>query len=254
MRLTVLFLACTLLPVGIARADKVIMKDGKVYEGRIMGETTRAVLITNAPLDPTPRFLPLGDVLTIVRERHVEVPSPDRDKYATVDAGLQADLLTTSDVGIHTAPGLYARGGFRLHAFVQVEAELVWQPALSGGFAVTDNTTVRGYEKFSAYHGGFGLRGYPFGRKRGNTEPYAVIGYAWTRLAPKGTDDYLKGYRIQGGVGVQHRLRGPLFVDARLLYEHTRYESIRFLTGEGTFGSALRHDGITLSTGFSWRI
>jgi hypothetical protein len=246
--LMVLCLAFT----GVARADKVIMKDGKVYEGRIMGETSRNVLISNAPLDPSPRFLPVSEVLTIVRERHVEAPSPDRDKYVALDLGLESGFLTTSAFDMHATPGVLLRGGFRLHPLLQLEAELDWQPSLAGNFGVTDGQTVRLYERFYAYQGGFGLRWFPWGRRGLLTEPYLVIGYAWSRLFPKATDDHVNGYRLRGGVGLQRRLRGPLFLDGRLLYERSRFSRIRFLTGEGTFNSPLKQDGVTLSTALSW--
>ena len=43
-----------------AHADKIIMKDGKIYQGHIMGETSKQILISNPPADPQPHFVPTG--------------------------------------------------------------------------------------------------------------------------------------------------------------------------------------------------
>ena len=61
MRRIAFVIAGLLFVTSYARADKIIMRDGKIYEGHIMGETQTSVLISDTPLDPKPRFVELKE-------------------------------------------------------------------------------------------------------------------------------------------------------------------------------------------------
>ena len=96
---------------GSAFADKIIMKDGKIYEGHIMGETQTSVLISNPPRDPKPRFVELRDIMTIVREsRPAEKASLEEGRFALTCGGVPASCAKIK----HTAKG--SRHGLRLVA------------------------------------------------------------------------------------------------------------------------------------------
>src|SRR5262245_16468338 len=83
---------------SLSWADKVIMNDGKIYQGHIMGETSRSVLISNPPLDPKPRFLELKDVLTIVREsRPPEKPTFEDGRFASANVGISGQMFSSGD-------------------------------------------------------------------------------------------------------------------------------------------------------------
>jgi hypothetical protein len=237
-----------------AMADKVIMKDGKIYEGRIMGETSRSLLISNAPLDPKPRFVELKDVMTIVREsRPPDAPSPETGRFASLFALLTGSVFTSSTFSLSPAPGLELGGAFRVHPALELSGAFDWNPTLSGEVAVTDGQNTRGYEKFFAYGGGFSLKIFPLFRFRGwRAEPYLTTGYHWSRLVPKASDDAFKGSALRGGAGMQIRWWRPLYWDLAVLYQHTRYDRVKFLAGEGDI-SDVRNDSVTFSAGLSYR-
>jgi hypothetical protein len=157
-----LFLISPLLgPAARCFADKVIMKDGKIYQGRIMGETQDSVLISNAPYDPKPRFIEIKDVLTIVRESGKDPHSIESDRYAVVEALLSGQVFSSNTLTLNPAAGLHVGGGFRLHPLVEIGAIVDWVPDMSGQVAITDGTNLRGYEHFYSYGGGFTVKFFP---------------------------------------------------------------------------------------------
>jgi hypothetical protein len=239
---------------SIVRADKVIMKDGKIYEGRIMGETSRSILITNKR-DSQPRFLMLSDVMTIVREKNPEVPNPDRDRYIHVEGMLTGNFYSSDEMSLSPAPGLAMTGGFRMHPLFQVEAGMDWNPGISGTLLVSDGTTQRQYNSFYRYSGGFGLRLFPlYSLKSIPFESYVLGGYRWTRLVAKDSGDFLKGHAWQVGAGISKPLRKSLYWESRVLYERSTYDSIEYLGREGGLSPDIGVTSWSLQTGLSWRL
>jgi hypothetical protein len=259
---------------GLSWADKIIMRDGKIYQGHIMGETSRSILISNPPLDPKPRFIELADVLTIVREsRPAEKPSLEEGRFASLNLGVSGQAYSSSVFSFSPAPGLYGGAGFRIHPAVELGAEFNFIPHLSSGLTVTDGQNERGYDSFYAYDGGFSAKFFPFFQRlewrpdssvsssmgspftrwvSGRMEPYLTTGYHWNRLVPNASGDELKGTSIFGGVGVMIPWWKPLYWDLRFLVQHTTYNSIQFLTGEGDL-SGVTHNSYILSAGLSYR-
>jgi hypothetical protein len=250
------FLAAFLcILTGFSRADKIIMKDGKIYEGHIMGESSRSLLLSNPPLDPRPRFIELRDVMTIVRERRpAEKPSSEEGRFASVSAGLSGQVYSSSIFAFSPAPGLSFGGGFRVHPAVELGGEFDFIPSLTGsGLVVTDGKNTRSYESFYAYHGGFSFKLFPFYTfRQWRAEPYLAAGYHWSRLVPKGSGDELAGTSPFGGAGVMIPWWKPLYWDFRFTYDHTNYDSIHFLGGDGGL-SGVTHNSCELSVGLSYR-
>lgn len=237
-----------------AEADKVIMKSGKIYEGRIMGETTRSVLISNAPFDPTPHFLPYQDILTIVRDTPVLEPAIDLQRVLMAEFALTGQVFSPNVLTLHPAAGLHMGGGLRPHPLIEIDAGIDWLPEISGHLGITDGTITRGYDHFDAYGGGFALRAYPFYRhKNWRWEPYATAGYQWNRLVMKDSGDYLKGRTWQGGLGVLHPWKWHLYWDLRFLYQRTTYDDVEFLLREGGLSPTIHNPICTFSTGLSYR-
>lgn len=230
------------------------MKDGKIYQGHIMGETSRSVLISNPPLDPKPRFIELKDVMTIIREsRPPEERSPEAGRFASVEMLLTGHIFTSSAFAFSPAPGLHAGGAFRVHPLLEVGGGLAFIPNLSGEVTVTDGQTTRGYERFYAYQGGFSVKIFPFFKFRSwRVEPYLTTGYQWNRLTPKDSGDYFSGKTLLGGAGLSIPWRKPWYLELRLLYQHTDHDTVKFLTGQGDL-SGVRSDAFTVSTGLSYR-
>jgi len=253
----VLLLAFLAALPGFSRADKIIMKDGKIYEGQIMGESQKAILISNPPVDPKPRFIELRDVMTIVRERHpAEKPSPEEGRFATVTAGLNGQAYSSSVFSFSPGTGFYAGGGLRVHPAVELGGEMSYTPSLSGsGLTVKDvqSNVFRTYESFYSYDGGFSLKFFPFYTfKAWRMEPYLITGYHWNRLTPKDSGDELKGTSIFGGTGVMIPWWKPLYWDFRFVYDHVNYDSINFLGGTGDL-SGVSNNSFILSIGLSYR-
>jgi hypothetical protein len=241
---------------GFLRADKIIMKDGKIYYGHIMGETQHSVLISNPPVDPKPRFIELRDVMTIVRERRpAEKPSPEEERFASVSAGIVGQVFTSNIFSFTGAPGLYFGGGFRVHPALELGAELDYVPALSGHLTVVDTQSQnsRSYQNFYAYQGGFSAKLFPFYQhKQWRAEPYFITGYHWSRLIPNGSEDELKGTSLFGGAGLMIPWWKPLYWDFRAVYDHTQYDSIHFLGNDGDL-SGVDHNAFEFSVGLSYR-
>ena len=194
-----------------AFADKVIMKDGKIYEGHIMGESAKSVLIRlNTQAKPT--FLHLEEVQTIVRESHpTEAPSEEAGRFASAEVMLLGQTFSGDTFNLHTAPGLGFAGGFRLHPAVELGAGLNLWPTLNGDVTVSDGRTLRGYEQFSAWSGGFHAKVFPFFRQKyPRWEPFLLGGYHWNRLTAKGSGDYFTGNSWWAGVGTSWRWWNPV--------------------------------------------
>ncbi len=250
-----LIFAVLLALSGFSWADKIIMKDGKIYQGHIMGETSRSVLISNPPLDPKPRFIELKDVLTLVREsRPAEKPTSEEGRFASATFGISGQVYSSNIFTFSPASGLYFGGAFRVHPAVEVGGELNYIPHLSGdALTITDGQNFRSYESFYAYDGGFSAKFFPFFRFREwRIEPYLTTGYHWNRLIPKASGDELKGKSIFGGGGVMIPWWKPLYWDFRFVYDHTSYDSIKFLTGEGDL-SGVTHNSYSFCAGLSYR-
>ncbi|HVO32691.1 MAG TPA: hypothetical protein VMU17_02175 [Elusimicrobiota bacterium] len=239
---------------GAASADKIIMKDGKIYDGHIMGETNFSVLLSSNPIDPTPRFVPLNTIRTIVRESRPPEPPSDEDyRFPTAELMVTGRLYAADRLSLNDSAGLHAAGGFRLFRFLEVDAELDWVPNTGGQLAVTDGTDTRRYEDFYTYSGGFSVRLYPFFRQtRWPVHPYGLVGYHWDRLAPKSSGDWLSGYTILGGAGISYPVTERLSWETRMLYRRTLYDHIQFLSREGDLDQAIHLPDYEFSTGMAY--
>src|SRR5438876_934926 len=119
-----------LLPIALlflapaAWADKIIMKNGKIYQGHIMGETKDAILISNPPIDPKPRFLDTSDGMTIVREsRPAEKASDEAGRFVSANFGLTGQFYSSDTFSFSAEPGFYAGGSFRVHPAIDLGGE-----------------------------------------------------------------------------------------------------------------------------------
>jgi hypothetical protein len=210
------FLAALFLLPSFLRADQVIMKSGKIYKGRIMGETNRMLLFRDTR-EAEPRFLAVPDILTIVRESRPAARTVEPKRYVVGELGISGAFFTARRLASAPGGALHLGGGFRLHPLVEVDGDLDWFPSLSGGLGITDGARFRGYERFWAYDGGFFARVFPTGLRDWRTEPYLLAGYQWSHWVPKESGDSLKGNVWRFGGGVQRPLWGALFWDARIL-------------------------------------
>ena len=95
---------------------------------------------------------------------------------------------------------------------------------------------------------------YGWGRSRffWRAEPYLTSGYHWSRLTPKDSGDELKGTSVFGGAGLMIPWWKPLYWDFRIAYDHTSYDSIHFLGGDGDL-SGVSHNSYVFSAGLSYR-
>jgi hypothetical protein len=247
----ILIAAVWLLPV-IAHPAQVMMKDGKVYQGKIIAETDGDILIKTSPVSRS-KLLLSQDILSVVRDPAVEA-APDPQRYASLEMLLAGHLYSTRGISLNSAPGLRLGGGLRFHPLVELGAGLEWTPQLSGELAVTDGATLRRYESFYSYAGGFTAKLYPlYKRAAWKAEPFLLVGYDWLRFVPKDSGDALKGTGLSAGVGTAWPLGKRLFWDTRFLYQRVRYKRIFFLLREGTIDPPVRSDSFVLSTGLSLR-
>ncbi len=254
------FLAfCSFLLVASAPclADKIIMKDGKIYEGRILGETTRSIMFVHSNFDPKPKVLKMEEILTIVREKNAEDEVlADDGKFASATLGLAGQTFSSSEFSFSPAPALTAGGAFRIFPVIEVGGEILWAPSLRhGSLSVANSQTgeVRGYEDFYSLDGGFSVKIFPFYmKKHWRGEPYLTTGYMWSRLVPKDSGDSMSGSSIFGGAGLLYPWWKPLYWDFRMLYRHTNFDKIRFLSQEGSL-SGVTLNAFMFSVGLSWR-
>jgi hypothetical protein len=244
-----------LLSVSLsAHADKVIMKDGKIYQGHVLGETSTSVLISNPPVDPKPRFLNKQEVMTIVREsRPEEKEFFDERRFPILYAALKLHTYSSKEFSFSPAPGLTLGGGFRIFPALEVVGEFTLVPQISNGdLVVTDGTTTRRYEDFYAYQGGFSGKIFPFYKRPWRLEPYLGMGYHWAKLTPKASGDSLSGHTLSGGAGVMLPWWKPLYWDFRFMFEQTEYRRIQFLGNSGSL-SGVSLTAYVLSAGLAWR-
>jgi hypothetical protein len=247
-----LFWACA----GPVRADKILMKDGKIYDGRIMGETSRTVLIRLSNPDAKPVFLNLSDVQTVIHDRQSpETLSPEAGRFAQLSLLVSGTHFSSRTLGFGWASGLTFEGGFRVHPALELGAGLDLWPALSGQVAVenTQSQTVRGYQAFYAYSGGFHAKVFPFFKKSLNRfEPYVIGGYHWDRVTPKGSGDYFSGTSWLTGVGVHWRWTPAIAFEARVLYRRSGFDTVKFQSGTGDI-SGVHQDSVSFGTGVAYR-
>jgi hypothetical protein len=253
---TVLFLLAFGALTGAAQADKIIMKNGKIYEGRIMGETARSVLIRPANPDIKPLFINMREVQTIVRESHgPETISPEAGRFAGIELLVTGNSFATRPLDLGWAPGVTLNGGFRIHPALELGVGLNWWPGLSGDVAVQDTQShnVREYESFYAYSGGFHAKVFPFfNQSLGRLEPYIVGGYHWNRLTPKGSGDYFSGTSWFTGVGVSWRWTRAVALETRVIYQRITFDTLKFQSGEGDL-SGVHQQGVSIGTGLAYR-
>lgn len=236
-----------------ASADQVIMKDGKIYVGRVMGEGSRSILLSQ-PGQP-PKFIELSDVMTIVREKNPEIPNPDRDRQIHLELAFAGNFNTSNQMSVSHAPGLAAVGGFRLHPLIQFEGGMDWTPEVSGELAISDGTLLRRYEHFYTWGGGFGLRAYPLALVwKSSWEPYLSGGYRWARLNAKASGDFLKGDSWNMALGISKALGRHLYWENRLVYQKASFEKVQFILREGSLNPSIEIDTWSLQTGLSLRL
>jgi hypothetical protein len=232
-------------------AAKVIMKDGKIYQGRIVAETDGDVLIRTSPVSRS-KLLLSEDILTVVRDPIIHKNDPQR--YSSVDVGLLGNIYSTRGIELNPSASLRLGGGLRFHPLMEIAAGLEWSPHITGELGVTDGTITRIYEKFYSYSGGLSTKWYPFFKKVDwRVEPFLILGYEWRRFVPKDSGDALKGSGINTGLGAYWQLNKRLFLETRFLYQRMRYGNIFFQLREGTLDPAIRADNFTLSTHLSLR-
>jgi len=249
-------LGILLLTSQVLWADKIIMKDGKIYQGRIMGETSRSILIHPQNSDLKPFFVNALEVQTVVHDSQGPGPiSPDAGRFAQFEALIIGTQFSSQKLGMGWAPGLTIGGGFRLHPLVEVGVGFDFWPALSGTVIVQDiqSQMARQYKSFYAYGGGFHMKLFPFFRHPLHRfEPYVIGGYHWNRLTPKESGDYFSGTSWLTGIGISWRWTQALALEGRILYQHIGYDKIRFQTGEGDI-TGVHQEGVQLGTGLSYR-
>ncbi len=243
-----------LVPFSRAQADKVIMKDGKIYEGHVMGETNHAILFSGNPLDPTPRFIPLAEVQTIVRTRRPrEATSADAFRFVSTELLLTGNFFTSDRLSLHDAAGLSASGGFRIFRFLELDADATWIPSTAGQLIVTDGTNTRAYESFFTYSSGFSVRLFPaYNRPTWPVQLYLLTGYTWDRVIPKGSGDSLKGTSLLGGVGISRPLGPHLMLEGRFIYRRSAYDHVDFLGRQGDLDQTIHLSDYVLSSGLAY--
>lgn len=255
-KLKFLFVVLCLARSG-AWADKVIMKDGKVYEGKILDDFGKALLIGNPPYDTKAHLLRMDDIQTIVYEEYRPPPPAQRRQGFTVATWIQGTAYSSQELPLYPATSLAAEVGYRLHPFVELDGEINWTPSVSAhgdGLLLSDSVTTRGYEHFWAYSPALTVRFYPLAQnKKQVTEPYLLGGYAWSHLIPKGSGDALKGTGWHIGAGVMHPCTTHFFLDSQLVYERLGYDSANFLGRTGDLSPAIVEHRYLLSIGLSYR-
>ncbi len=254
-----LFLAFCLFPFAIsfAFADRVIMKDGTVYKGKILIDTDKALLIGNPPFDPNSYLLQAKDIEKIIYEQYHPNPPAERKRGLTFETRLSGNASSSDQLSVGPAPSLYAGLGFRVHPLVELNGGLDWTPSMraSDGFTVSEGTTTtRSYEDFWQYNAVFTLRLYPFYNRKWKTEPYVAAGYLWSREIPKGSGDSLKGSGWHIGVGAIRAVTTHIFLEGRFEMQKLSYGTIEFLGREGGISPEVDRRVYSFSLGASYRL
>ncbi len=244
------------------RADKVITKDGKVYTGKILIDTDKAVLIGNPPFDPESTLIQAEDIKTIVYEQYHQDPPAQRRRGVTLDLHASGNTYSSSVLSLNPAGGLSLDGGFRFHPLIEIGAGIQWVPSVSasgGDFTVSSSTSPgassRSYHSFWQY--GLNVSGklYPFYNKtKWKTEPYVLARYGSNHLIPKASGDSMQGAGWLLGVGAVRPVTTHLFVDGRFIYHHLAYDTVNFMGKEGTFSPEITEHQYALQLGLSYRI
>lgn len=232
---------------------RVIMKDGKIYEGKIIDDSDGDILIKTSPMDARPKLLPNSDILSVT----ADPPPPknlDPQRYSTYELLLTGNVFSAQNIEQNPAPGLWLGVGLRFHPVIEVGAGLDWKPWISGDLAVSDGTTTRQYDTFLSYSGGFLAKVFPFYAQRWKTEPFFIGGYGWSRLSPKGSDDALKGRGFIAGFGVRRPLWKQVYWESRFIYTRMVYDQIFFLQRNGSIDPAVIPNPFALCTGLSVRL
>jgi len=229
------------------------MKDGKIYTGRIMGETSRSLLLRTPPPDSKSIFLNLREIQTIVREKHdPEKPSEEAGRYATLEVTALGTWHERSVFRFSETGGLGLAAGFRLHPSIELGAGLEIGPSLAGNVSVGDGRTVRGYEAFSAYAGGFQAKFFPLYKVWDSRfEPYVMGGYRWNRLVPQGSGDHFGGSSWLAGMGTRWRWRRHLAWDFRAQVQDISYQRVKFGAGQGDL-SGVGYTSVSLGVGLAY--
>jgi hypothetical protein len=240
----------------LAWADQVIMKDGTVYKGKILIDTDKAILIGNPPFDPNSYLLKSEDIEKIIYEEYRLNPPAERKRGLLLETRLGGNVFGSSEMPLGPAASLYAGAGFRVHPLFEIDGGMEYLPSLhaTGGLSVSDGTTTRGYESFYQYTGIVSGRFYPFWTKKWKAEPYAVAGYGWSRMIPKGSGDSLRGAGWHAGFGVLRPLSTHLFLEGRFVYQSLSFDTIQFLGREGSIQPEIDQHDYAFSVGISYRI
>lgn len=251
-----LFCAAALaLGFSRAHADQVIMKDGTVYKGKIQIDTDKAVLIGNPPFDPTSYMLEAKDIEKIIYEEYKPQPPAQRKRGFTLESRVGAGFHSGNEVTFKPAPKLYFGAGFRVHPALELDGGLDLDPSLrvKDDFSVSNGTDTRHYQDFSQLGLGFEIRFYPLWQKAYTTEPYLTAGYHWAKLSALGSDDGFKGSGWTIGAGAIHPLTTHIFLEARLAYRRSKFDTVNFLGQESGFSPQIEHNTVSLEAGTSYR-
>jgi hypothetical protein len=227
------------------------MKDGKIYEGKILAETKNDVVIKTNTWDRKIKLLSMEDVLTVVHDPPAPEKPFDPQRYAALDTFLTGNLFVKNEVS-NPAAGVRLGGGLRLHPLIEIGGGFEWKPALSGDLALSDGIHTREYERFYSFGGGFTAKIFPLYKiLREKLEPFLLVGYEWTELVPKDSGDELDGQGMEGGFGAQWPLTKTLYMETRFLYRHTPLDTVDFLGLRGSLDPSIRGDSYSIALGLS---
>jgi opacity protein-like surface antigen len=254
-----LFIALGLVGLCLAPAlaDKVITKDGKVYKGKIMIDSDKAVLIGNPPFDPNSYLIQAEDIDTIVYEEYKPNSPAERRRGLAVNLDVMGHAYSSSELSLQPAAGLALSGGFRFHPLFEIGAGLQWVPQVnaSSDLSISDGTATRAYESFWSYTMNVLGKIYPFYKKaKWKTEPYILTGYGWSRLIPKASGDSLEGAGWMLGAGAIRPITNNLFLDGHFAYHAMSYDKVNFLGQHAAISPEITEHQYTLAVGLSYRI
>src|SRR5262249_45196683 len=93
-------LALLVLVVSPALADRVIMKDGTIYKGKIMIDTDKAVLIGNPPFDPNSYLLQSVDIEKIIYEEYHPNTPAERKRGLTFETRVNGNFSSSDEMSL----------------------------------------------------------------------------------------------------------------------------------------------------------
>jgi hypothetical protein len=230
---------------------KVIMKDGKIYEGRIIDDSDGDILI-KTKTHWRPKLLPGNDILSVTRDAP-EVVVRDPQRYTIFESLIAGHVSMSEGIEMDPSASLRLGGGMRPHPVVEVGAGLEWKPSFGGELSMSDGTTTRNYESFKSWNGGFSAKIYPFYQWKWAIEPFLVGGYEWSRLMPAGTDEALKGGGYKVGLGTSWPIKGNWYLEGQLVFRDIEYRRVFFLDREGTLNPSVHARTLAFATGVSYR-